>query len=95
MKKNNRIQIEVLAPNNTGANAIVKMIQSMLLNLEIESTIITPYYMPDIEDMSEDGMKNLVDSLKRDKPEITIERTTSTRQSSLGDTKLIKYERET
>ena len=88
MEKNNRIQIEVLAPNNTGANSIVKMIQNMLSTLEIESTIITPSYMPHIEDMSEKGIQNGIESLKRFKNKITIERTVAT--NSWGDSKLIK-----
>jgi len=95
MKKNNRIQIEVLAPSNTGANAIIKMIQSMLATLDLDSTIITPSSMPSIDDISKDGIQNLVDSLRRDKPKITIERTMPTRETAWSNTKLIKYEKET
>ena len=95
MKKNNKIQIEVLAPHNTGANAIVKMIQSMLANLDLESTIITPSFMTTIDDVSKEGIQNVVESLKRNKPKITIERTIPSRQSAWSDTKLIKYEKDT
>ena len=90
MEKNNRIQIEVLAPSNTGVNAIIKMIQIMLKTIDLDSTIITPSFMPPINDISKEGLKNLVDSLRRDTPQITIERTMPNRETAWSDTKLIK-----